>query len=72
MPAGCEIGANPWVANRDKGVFGDDANVFWPERWLEDAEREREMEKYFFSWGYGTRGCLGKNDARMESYKAIV
>lgn len=72
VPAGAEIGANPYITNRDKDVFGEDADCFRPGRWLENAEREREMERYFFSWGYGSRGCLGKNIAQLESYKTMV
>lgn len=44
VPAGAEIGANPYITNRDKEGFGKDANSFRPERWLENPEREREME----------------------------
>ena len=72
VPAGTEIGANPYITNRDQNVFGEDADIFRPERWLEDAEKEREMERYFFSWGYGSRGCLGKIIAQLESYITMV
>ena len=68
VPAGAEIGANPYITNRDKNVLGEDADSFRPGRWLENAEREREMECYFFSWDYGSRGCI----AQLESYKTMV
>ena len=70
-PAGTEIGANPYVVQRDRGVFGEDADKFRPERWLESAEKAAHMEKHILTWGYGTRICLGKNIALMETYKLM-
>jgi cytochrome P450 len=35
LPGGTIVGMNPYVVNRDKGIFGLDAEVFRPERWLE-------------------------------------
>ena len=72
VPPGTEIGANPHVVNRDKSVFGKDADTFRPERWLESEEREQEMERYMLTWGYGTRVCLGKNIATIETYKLLL
>lgn len=71
-PAGTEIGANAYVTNRNKDVFGDDADDFRPERWLEDTQKEANMEKYMFSWGYGARICLGRHIAQLETYKLLV
>ena len=45
IPPGTEVGANPYVINRDQGVFGADAHNFSPERWLEDHERTQQMHK---------------------------
>lgn len=35
---------SPWVINRDKSVFGDDAEDFRPERWL-DERKKHDMRK---------------------------
>ena len=45
IPPGTEIGANPYVINRDRMVFGTDADDFNPERWLEYPERTKQMHK---------------------------
>ena len=39
------VGMSPWVVHRDKDVFGEDAGVWRPERWLDcDSEQRRKME----------------------------
>ncbi|KAM5351200.1 hypothetical protein ACJ41O_003923 [Fusarium nematophilum] len=81
MPAGTKVGLNPAVTNRDSSIFGDDVDDFIPERWLKrDGEPEEEFNQRFqrmhdvldFTFGAGTRVCLGKNLARMEVYKVTA
>jgi cytochrome P450 len=48
VPGGTSVACNGWVLHRDKDVFGQDADDFRPERWLEDEERARRMERYMF------------------------
>lgn len=50
IPGGTTIGVNAWVFNRDADIFGDDSDVFWPERWIESKpERLKEMRKWMFT-----------------------
>jgi cytochrome P450 len=50
FPAGTIVGINPWVASRDKSVYGEDAAEFRPERWLEASHTQlRLMERNFLS-----------------------
>ena len=59
VPGGTRIGVNPGVIHFDKSVFGDDADTFRPERWIEgDASN---MDRYIMQFGMGNRTCLGKN-----------
>ena len=72
IPRGTEIGANPYVINRDRSIFGMDADEFNPERWLEDPERAKQMHKWMFTWGWGSRDCVGKAFARMLAQKLLL
>ena len=71
IPAGTEIGANPYVINRDRSVFGTDADDFSPERWFRDLEKTREMHKWMFTWGWGPRDCVGRHFARVLAQKLL-
>ena len=72
IPPGTEIGANPYVINRDQSVFGADADEFNPERWFEDPERAKQMHKWMFTWGWGPRDCVGRPFARMLGQKLLL
>ena len=72
IPARTEIAASPFIIHRDKATFGDDADTFRPERWLESKERSQHMEKYGMWWGYGDRRCTGRNLAQLQMQKLCV
>lgn len=64
IPGDARIGVNPAVVQFDKTVFGDDADTFRPERWIEgDAI---EMDRYIMHFGMGARTCLGKHVSRLH------
>lgn len=77
LPPGTKVGINPWVISRDKGVYGDDADVFRPERWLrakgesedEYEERLKGMKAADFTFGAGRRVCVGQHMATVEIHK---
>ncbi|PNP61469.1 hypothetical protein FNYG_13756 [Fusarium nygamai] len=71
FPAGTVVGINAWVAHANTKVFGHDAHVFRPERWLDYPELVKEREAYFMAFGQGSRTCLGKNISLMELSKAV-
>lgn len=48
FPGGITLAVNGWVLHRDTATFGEDAEVYRPERWLEDVEDAKRMERYMF------------------------
>ncbi|KAK8066277.1 hypothetical protein PG997_013024 [Apiospora hydei] len=74
VPAGTNVEPSLKTAARDKSVYGDDADSFRPERWLEvDAEKLRAMEETSrIIWGGpGRWECLGKKIALIELDKVF-
>jgi hypothetical protein len=43
------VGVNSWVAHANKAVWGPDATVFRPERWLVSKEQYNVLDRYFFT-----------------------
>lgn len=74
LPAGTEVGQSNYGIGRIGSLWGPDADVFRPERWLEaDAERLRDMQTandLIFSSGKYL--CLGKPIAQMEMSKFFI
>ncbi|KAI9677353.1 MAG: hypothetical protein M1822_008160 [Bathelium mastoideum] len=69
IPAGTVAGASAWVIHRNKEVYGEDAEAFRPERWLDGNVGDKK--RFFFSFGGGARLCIGKNISWLEMSKLI-
>lgn len=73
IPAGTDVSISEALVCNDVELFGADARVFRPERWL-DIEKSRfvEMDRASFGFGYGRRHCIGQHLARIEMKKVIA
>ncbi|KAI0456033.1 cytochrome P450 [Xylaria acuta] len=72
FPEGTSVGCMPAAVHLNKEVFGDDADVFRPERWLiEDREQLRLMEAAHMGFSRGRRNCLGQNIAVLSMKKVV-
>lgn len=78
-PPGTSIAHNAWGAMRVAAIFGDDVEMFRPERWLardggadEQARLARMNDTVGLCFGYGRYGCLGRGVAIMEINKVLV
>lgn len=73
IPGGTLVAMNVPAMLRSAELFGPDAHLFRPERWLEaseenQAEMERQVEMMF---GSGRWMCAGKPIAYMELFKTF-
>lgn len=68
IPSGTQVSVCAWVVHLDHEIFGHDSGDFVPERWLradeetytEYTERLARMQRFDFSFGHGSRTCIGK------------
>lgn len=74
LPPGTEVGFCSWGAMRDVSFWGEDAEEFRPERWLDaDVSKIKAMDATLgLNFGYGRWQCLGKDVALMELNKVFV
>ncbi|KAK1991880.1 cytochrome P450 [Colletotrichum falcatum] len=74
IPGGTRIAQNVWGTLRRFDVFGKDADLFRPERWIEAdaAARDRMQKTTELAFGHGRWGCAGKSVAFMELNKIYV
>jgi cytochrome P450 len=74
LPGGTCIGYSAWGLQRKKETFGEDADIFRPDRWLEETDERRlaEMSRTVdLVFGWGKNACLGKAIAQIEMRKTI-
>ncbi|OLN97575.1 Pisatin demethylase 4 [Colletotrichum chlorophyti] len=74
IPEGTDIGWTAFGVLRSKIVYGSDADVFRPERWLEAGEDQLKSmtAQWELVFKYGKWQCLGKTVALMELNKVFV
>lgn len=74
IPAGTQIGSSPFGIHHNKKLFGEDAELYVPERWLvDDKEHIAHMGSVVdLVFHYGKYQCLGKTVAMMEFNKIFV
>ena len=73
IPGGTGIAVQIWGIQRNE-VFGQDVEIFRPERWLEaDKQQRTHMIKVNdLVFGYGRWLCLGKKLVSTELRQALV
>lgn len=73
IPGGTQVTLSQHQMMRRQDLFGPDADLFKPERWLTDAGTLKGYDKVWeLSFAAGRFMCLGKNIALMELNKVFV
>ncbi|MGI5466401.1 cytochrome P450 [Streptomyces sp. CA-132043] len=68
LPAETEVAFSMYAIHRDPAVFGDDADAFNPDRWVDNPEIKRS----FMPFGGGNRKCIGDQFALAEATIALA
>lgn len=79
VKGGTIVGCSAWIIHQNKDIFGEDVEVYRPERWLVDECKDREKEEqrikemngHMIQFGMGSRTCIGKNISLLEVYKLV-
>lgn len=71
IPAGTDIIVSIWYINRSPELWGSDAGLFRPERWITDDGKPNQSgganSNYdYMTFLHGPRSCIGQNFAKAE------
>lgn len=74
VPGGTRIAHSTWSVLRSRASFGDDFDLFRPERFLiaDDAKRMELKNTVELVFGYGRWRCAGQSVAFLELNKVFV
>lgn len=74
VPQGTNIGSNIVALTRNSTLWGPDAKVFRPERWLNRSAGERKQmdDNIELGFGHWKWKCWGMNTAQIELNKVFV
>ncbi|CAL5204258.1 unnamed protein product [Lathyrus oleraceus] len=71
VPRGTNIWIDVVAMHHDVTIWGNDANKFKPERFMNDANGESNHKMGYLPFGFGGRSCVGRNLTFME-YKIVL
>ncbi|GJC87757.1 cytochrome P450 monooxygenase sdnT [Colletotrichum liriopes] len=71
FPPGTTVGCSPVSLHRNRAIFGDDAEEYNPDRWLDEQRDVKSMERFNLTWGGGGRMCPGRHLAELVVFKTI-
>ncbi|KAK5131531.1 hypothetical protein LTR08_000858 [Meristemomyces frigidus] len=74
FPGGTQVAICDAALTHRQDIFGEDAEIFRPERWLEADEttRSKYLSTVELIFGSGRFGCLGRNIGLLELNKVFV
>ncbi|CAG8974551.1 hypothetical protein HYALB_00005824 [Hymenoscyphus albidus] len=71
IPAGTPVGMTSVMMHHNERIFPN-SHAFLPERWFEQPDGGRALEKYLVSFSKGSRQCIGINLAKAELFLALA
>ncbi|CAK7235823.1 hypothetical protein SBRCBS47491_009425 [Sporothrix bragantina] len=74
IPKGTTLMPVPAVMHRNPALWGEDANVFRPQRWIDDPATGGAVDGEAYAWvgfGHGPRACIGRALAALN-FKVVL
>ncbi|PMD45104.1 putative cytochrome P450 [Hyaloscypha variabilis F] len=71
IPAGIPVAMSAVIAHHNENIFPD-SHSFIPERWLDQPDGGRSLERYLLSFSKGSRQCIGLNLAKAELFLMLA
>ena len=74
IPKGTNVGWSAKTVMRDTKVFGEDADLYWPDRWIvtEGVQLQTMENTVDLVFGSARWGCLGRSISMIELNKMLV
>ncbi|RYP60698.1 hypothetical protein DL769_008002 [Monosporascus sp. CRB-8-3] len=69
FPPGTSLSISIPVIHHSKEIWGPDASVFNPDRWL--SEKSGDLERFYIPFGTGYNTCSGQHVGKIELSKII-
>lgn len=69
IPRGTVIAMSPWIMNRAQRFWGQNADSFDPQRWIDHkglTQGGQDTKYSFMTFSHGPRACVGQAFARAE------
>lgn len=70
IPKGVDVIISPWATNRNPRLWGEDAEEFKPERWIDDGKPNNnggaDSNYAQLTFLHGPRSCIGQGFAKAE------
>jgi cytochrome P450 len=73
IPQGTDVMMSSHDIKNCTWMFGPDASVYNPERWIRaDEQKRRDMERSAMGFSWGRRVCMGQHLARIQMKKLLA
>lgn len=66
------LGFSMWALGRNRSVFGEDVDIFRPERWMASRETIKAYERADITFSAGLTTCLGKYGQSLHAVVVMV